>query len=142
MSNMHTKPLIEPPPSDSERKYETLAYVAAYDAVLNCDYAFVAYKEIDWGGDWRIRIKSSQTAGGVFEPAIIRNQARWAAGQGKTSFQWGYSFDPSPGDPRTIQFRVHLKDGQPNEVEIFVQLRQYDGAADVSHSVKFAWPRG
>lgn len=142
MSNMHTKPLIEPPPSDSERKYETLAYVAAYDAVLNCDYAFVAYKEIDRGGDWRIRIKSSQTAGGVFEPAIIRNQARGAAGQGKTSFQWGYSFDPSPGDPRTIQFRVHLKDGQPNEVEIFVQLRQYDGAADVSHSVKFAWPRG
>ena len=142
MSNMHTKPLIEPPPSDSERKYETLAYVAAYDAVLNCDYAFVAYKEIDRGGDWRIRIKSSQTAGGVFEPVIIRKQARGAAGHGKTSFQWGYSFDPSPGDPRTIQFRVHLKDGQPNEVEIFVQLRQYDGAADVSHSVKFAWPRG
>ncbi len=79
-----SKPLIEAPASDNTRAYETLAYVDAYDAVLNCDYAFVAYKETDKSnGEWRIMIKSSQTAGGSFEPAAIRNQARAASAQGK-----------------------------------------------------------
>lgn len=140
MNNMQTKPLIDAPTNDSERSYETLGYVAAYDAVLNCDYAFVAYKERERSGEWRVRIKSSQTAGAVFEPAMMRNKARETAAQGKTWFQWGYSFDPSPGDPRMIQFRVYVKDGQPSEIELFVQLRQYDGSAAVAQSVRFFWP--
>ena len=41
---MATK-LVEAPASDSARTTETLGYVEAYDAVLNCDYAFVVYKE-------------------------------------------------------------------------------------------------
>jgi hypothetical protein len=63
--------LVEPPASvTGGTQYQQLAYVDAYDAVLNCDYAFVAYKETDSGGEWRVRIKSSQTAGAVFEPAF------------------------------------------------------------------------
>lgn len=50
------------------------------------------------------------------------------------------TFDPSASDPRNIQFRVHVKDGQPSEIEIFVQLRKFDGTADAAKSVKFAWP--
>jgi hypothetical protein len=138
---MTTKPLIEAPASDSSTVYETLGYVDAYDAVINCDYAFVAYKETSRsGGDWRVRIKSSQTAGAVFEPDAMKSQARAAGAQGKPWFQWGYSFDPSAGDPRCIQFRVHVKDGAPSEIEMLVQLRKADHSAGEARSVKFRWP--
>ena len=132
--------LIEAPVSDANYRYETLGYVDAYDAVLNCDYAFVAYKETDSGGSWRVRIKSSQTAGAVFEPAAIRSKARETSAQGRTWFQWGYSFDPSPSDPRNIQFRVHVANGQATGIEMLVQLRKFDGTADTTKSVTFAWP--
>jgi len=132
---------VEAPTSDSSTVYETLGYIEAYDAVLNCDYAYVAYKESSKGsGDWQVRIKSSQTAGASFDPAMIRNQARACGAQGKPWFQWGYSFDPSAGDPRNIQFRVHVKNGQAAEVEMLVQLRKFDGTADEARSTKFAWP--
>ena len=139
---MNTSPkLIEAPTSDRDTTYETLGYVDAYDAVLNLDYAFVAYKEISRAsGEWRVRIKSSQTAGGVFEPAMIRNQARATGAQGKPWFPWGYSFDPTSDDFRNIQFRVHVANGQPSEIEMFVQLRKFDGSADAAKSVKFPWP--
>ena len=135
------KPLVEAPASDSSYIYETLGYVDAYDAVLNGDYAFVAYKETNRGsGEWQVRIKSSQTAGAVFDPAMIRNQARACGAQGKPWFQWGYSFDQSASDARWIQFRVHVANGLPSEIEIFVQLRKFDGTADAPKSVKFPWP--
>ena len=37
--------LVAAPANTSSQTYQQLAYVDAYDAVLNCDYAFVAYKE-------------------------------------------------------------------------------------------------
>lgn len=134
-------PLIEAPANIAGgTQYQHLAYVDAYDAVINCDYAFVAYKETDSTGEWRVRIRSSQTAGAVLEPAMIRSNARSTSAQGKPWFPWGYSFDPSASDPRCIQFRVHVANGQPSEVEIFVQLRRFDGTTDAPKSVKFAWP--
>jgi hypothetical protein len=140
MSSNPVNRLLETPANvPGGAQYQHLAYVDAYDAVLNCDYAFVAYKETDsWG--WRVRIKSSQTAGAVFEPDAMKSNARSAGAQGKPWFQWGYSFDPSASDPRCIQFRVHVKDGLPSEIEIFVQLRKADGSADAPKSVKFPWP--
>jgi len=120
--------------------YQQLAYVDAYDAVLNCDYAFLAYKETDSSGAWRVRIKSSQTAGAVFEPDAMRSNARSTGAQGKPWFPWGYSFDPSAGDLRTIQFHVHVVDGRPAEIEMFVQLRKADESADAPKSVRFPWP--
>ena len=138
---MQTKQLIDAPTSDTNNAYETLGYVDAYDAVLNLDYAYVAYKETSRdSGNWCVRIKSSQTAGAVFDPAMMRNQARSTGAQGKPWFQWGYSFDPSAGDSRNIQFRVHVKNGQPSEIEMLVQLRKFDGTADEAKSVKFPWP--
>lgn len=133
--------IIEAPTSvPGGATYQQLAYLDAYDAILNGDYAFVAYKETDGNGDWRVRIKSSQTAGAVFEPAMMKSNARAAGAQGKPWFPWGYSFDPSPADLRCIQFRVHVKDGQPSEIEMFAQLRKSDGSADTAKSVKFPWP--
>jgi|SRR5882724_10666391 len=140
MNDLMTKPLIEAPTSDSNYRYQTLGYVAAYDAVTNCDYAFVAFKETDSRGEWRVRIKSSATAGAVFEQAAMRSKARETGAQGKPWFQWGYSIDPSAGHARNIQFRVHVQGGQPSEIEMLVQLRKFDGSADEARSVKFAWP--
>ncbi len=134
------KPLIEAPADTAGCKYQSLAYIDAYDAPLNCDYAFVAYKETDSSGEWRVRIKSSQTAGAVFEPAMMKNSSRQAHAQGKPWFQWGYSFDPSDSDPREIAFRVYHKDGQTSEIEMYVRLRKADGTAADAKSVKFAWP--
>ncbi len=135
-------PLIQAPENDSERRYQTLGYLDAYDAVLNCDYAFVAYQETNTRGEWRVRIRSSQTAGAEFDPAMIRNQARAAGAQGRPWFGWGYSFEPSQGDPRQIEFRVHVADGKPEAIEIYVRLRKADHSPDAPKSVRFPWPQG
>ena len=140
LNTMETNPLIEALASNASFSYQTLGHLTAYDAVLNCDYEFLAYKETQRSGDWRVRIASAQTAGAVFDPAMMRSKARETAAQGKSWFQWGYSFDPTPGDPRNIQFRVHLKNGQPSEIEMFAQLRQYGGAPAEPQSVRFSWP--
>lgn len=137
------KQLIEAPSSDSSFEYKTLAYIDAYDEVLDCDYAFVAYREESRGsGEWRVRIRSSQTAGAVFEPDMIHSNARAAHAQGKPWFQWGYSFDPSAGDPRSIQFRVHVEAGKPSEIEMCVRLRKADGQPAEPRSIRFPWPMG
>ncbi len=139
--NVTTSQLVEAPASDTNAVYETLAYVDAYDAVLDLDYAFVAYKETSRStGEWRVRIKSSQTAGAVFEPAMITGNARSTGAQGRSWFPWGYSFDPSAGDPRNIQFRVHVQQGKPAAIEMLVQLRKFDQSADEAKSVRFPWP--
>jgi hypothetical protein len=135
-----SKPLIEAPDSTDSVRYETLAYLEVYDAILNDDYAFVAYKETDSNGDWRVRIRSRHTAGAVFEPAMMKSNARAAGAQGKPSFPWGFSIDPSDGDARNIQFRVHVANGRPAAIEMFAQLRKFDGSADAPQSVQFPWP--
>lgn len=132
--------LVEMPSSDMSARREPLGYVEAYDALLNSDYAFVAYKETDARGDWRVRIKSASTAGCVFEPEAMRLKARETSAQGKSWFPWGYSFDPSPSDQRQIQFRVHVANGRPTEVEMYMRLRNHDGSASDAQSVRFPWP--
>ena len=135
-------PLAVAPVSDASRLYENLGYVEAYDAVLNCDYAFVAYKETERDSNqWRVYIRSTQTAGGSFEPAAIKNKARETGAQGKSYFTWGYSFEPNAGDPRQIEFRVYVVDGLPHHIEILVRLRKADHTADQPKSVTFAWPQ-
>lgn len=139
--NPHPSPLLDlPAPIPGGTRYAQLAYLDARDEVLGCTYAFLAYRETDSDGTWRVRIRSSQTAGAVFEPEMILRQARSTSGQGGTSFDWGYSFDPSPGDPRDIRFRVHVVDGSPAEIEMSVRLRQADGSAAAVRSIRFPWP--
>lgn len=132
--------LVEAPASDANYRYETLGYVDAYDAVLNCDYAFVAYREIESSGDWRVRIKSSQTAGAVFEPAMMRSKCREAEANGKAFFVWGYNFEPSDGDPRQIEFRVYPGDNKPSEIEMLLRLRKADHTPGPEKSIRFPWP--
>jgi hypothetical protein len=134
--------LIEAPVSDAHRLYETLGYVEAYDAVLNGDYAFVAYKETDRAsGVSLVKIASRGTSGASFDPAMIRNRSREAGAKNEPSFQWGYSFTPSLGDPRQIEFRVHQQGGVPQALEMIVVARKADHTAEKAKSVKFAWPQ-
>lgn len=138
---MNPTQLIHTPDSvPGGAQYQELCYLDAYDAVNNDDYAFVAYKETDGFGDWRVRISGKQTSGAVFEPEAMRTNARSTGAQGKPWFQWGFSIDPSEGDPRCVQFRVHVKDGKPHEIEIFLQLRKFDGSPDEPKTARFAWP--
>ena len=38
-------------------------------------------------------------------------------------------------------YRVYeAANGQPTEIEMYVQLRKFDGTADSAKSVRFAWP--
>jgi hypothetical protein len=136
------KMLVEAPASDSNCEYTPLAYVEAYDAMLNDDYAFVAYKEASRSNpaDWRVRIKSRNTAGAVFEQEAMRLQARAAGSQGKPYFVWGFTFTPSPGDCRCIEFRVHVAGGKPSTIEMFLQMRNADGSPGEQKSVQFPWP--
>lgn len=133
--------LIEAPATDNQQQITPLAYLDAYDAVLNDDYAFVAYKETDISSAaWRVRIKARHLTGVVFEPDAMRTQARSAAAQGKPFFTWGNGIDPSSGDARSLQYRVHVQDGKPARIEIALQLRKADHTADAPRSVSFDWP--
>lgn len=134
-------PLVEAPASDGSYTYETLGYLQARDAVLHLHYAFVAYKETERStGDWRVRIKSSQTAGAVFEPKMIAEKALVTTEEGKPYFVWGYSFEPSQGDARQIEFRVHVANEKPSEIEMVARLRKADHSPAEMKSVKFKWP--
>lgn len=136
-----SKQIVETPAEDGSRKYEQLGYVDAYDAVLDCDYAFVAYKETDKDtGNWRVRIKSSKTTGVVFEPDMMKSKSRAAGAQGQPYFTWGSGIEPSEGDPRQIEYRVHQKEGQTAAIEIVVRMRKFGGAPDEPKSCKFDWP--
>ncbi|MFN0131987.1 MAG: hypothetical protein ACKVW3_05585 [Phycisphaerales bacterium] len=133
--------LIEAPASTPSQEIVPLAAIDAYDAVLNDDYAFVAYKETDRDtGAWRVRIKGRHMSGVVFEPEAMRLQARAAGAQVKPFFTWGAGIDPSPSDPRLVQYRVHVEGGKPARIEIALQLRKADGTADSPQSAAFAWP--
>jgi hypothetical protein len=134
-------PLIRAPVSDGIHDYKALGYVEAHDAVSDCDYAFVAYQETEKGAAyWRVCIKSTQTAGGSFDPAAIRAKARETGERGRAYFTWGYHREPVSGDPRQIEFRIYVTNGAPREVEIFVRLRKADHRADLAKSVRFPWP--
>lgn len=133
--------LVDLPADDATLRHESLGYLEAYDAVNDDDYAFLAWRETERSnGDWRVRIKARGMAGAVFEPEQMRKAARAAGAQGKPFFTWGAGIEPSAGDPREVEFRVHVANGKPSEIEIFVVLRKFDHSADAPQSVRFAWP--
>lgn len=133
--------LMEAPASTPSQAIEMMGAIDAYDAVLNDDYAFVMFKETDRdSGAWRVRIKGRHMTGVVFEPEQMRFQARAAGAQGKLFFTWGNGIDPSTGDARMIQYRVHVADSKPAAIEIVLQTRLADGTAAAAKSLKQAWP--
>lgn len=134
-------PLIETPPDNAAHSFVPLGYIAVYDAPLNCDFAFVAYKETDKdSGHWRVRIHSTQTVGACLEAPMIANKARETGAMGKPFFLCGYKLEPTASDPLQIEFRVYQESGIPKELEIFVRLRLFDQSADKPQSLRVPWP--
>ncbi len=134
-------PLLETPPDNAAHSYVSLGYIAVYDAPLNCDFAFLAYKETDKdSGNWRVRIRSTQTVEAVLEAPMIASKARDTGAKGKPFFLWGYKQEATASDPRQIEFRVYQEGGTPKELEIFVRLRQFDQSADKPQSLRVPWP--
>ena len=134
-------PLLETPPDNAAHSFVPLGYIAVYDATLNCDFAVLAYKEMDNDlGNWRVCIRSTQTVGATLEAPTIAQKARETGTQGKPFFLWGYKLEPTASDPRQIEFRVDQESGIPKELEIFVRLRQFDQSADKPQSLRVPWP--
>ncbi len=132
---------LRAPVSDSRIRYDTLAYLDAHDGVSGEDHAFLAYKETELtSGLWRVRVRSLQTAGGVFEPLVMEQQAQAAAAQGLPYFTWGYQLAPGAADPRQIEFRVHVRDGRPVRLELYARLRRADHSPAVPCAVVCDWP--
>lgn len=129
------------PASDRWTHYEALARLEVWDAFSDEAHAFLAYRETSLtGGGWRVHVASALTAGGVFEPVAMAQQAQAAAARGERSFVWGYRLLPCEADPRHIEFRLHVADGRPVRLELYVRLRRADGSAAGSCSVVCHWP--
>lgn len=136
-----TVPLLEAPPSDVRRVVSPLAYVDGYDAVLDEDFAFVAYQETDRaGGAWRVQVRGLHTPGATLEPAEVQRLAREAEASGAPFALVGYRLAPGPGDLRQVELRLHQRSGRPAEVELFLRLRLASGAPDTPRSARFPWP--
>ena len=132
---------LRPPMSDRWTRYDTLAYLEATDLVSGEAHAFLAYRETSlMGAGWRVRVRSRLTAGGVFEPAAMAQQAQGATARGEHSFVWGYQRLPCAADVRHIEFRVHVDAGRPVRLELFARLRQADGRAATARSASCDWP--
>ena len=132
---------LQCPVSDSHTHYEMLCQLHAHDGVGDDHHSFIAYKEtILATGEWRVRVKSLLTPGGVFEPATMALQAGMAAAQGRPYFVWGYQLAPTPGDARQIEFRVHVRLGVPSQLELYLRLRRVDQQPDTPCSAWCDWP--
>ncbi|KQP21678.1 hypothetical protein [Pseudorhodoferax sp. Leaf267] len=133
--------LLQLPVSDNRTRYEAMAYLQADDGASGDVHAFLAYKETDLAsGAWRVRVKSLQTAGGVFEPAAMVQQAQAAARRGQAYFVWGYHLTPTASDPRRIEFRVHVLNRRPARLELYARLRRADHSPGLPCSVVCDWP--
>jgi len=141
MSTQATYQLIQTPVSNDQYTFEQLAYIEAYDAEIEDHYAYVAFKQTHRDNEsWCIRILSRSLGGALLRPAEIAQQSRLATVQGKSHFSWGLRKDPSFEDPRHIEFRVHVVEGRPTEVEIVLQVLQAGRRPAAPESVRFAWP--
>jgi hypothetical protein len=132
---------LRPPLSDRWTRYDALAYLEASDLANGEAHAFLAYRETSlMGAGWRVRVRSRLTAGGVFEPAAMAQQAQGTTARGEQSFVWGYQRLPSAADVRHIEFRVHVDGGRPVRLELYARLRLADGSPAPARAASCDWP--
>ena len=136
--------VVQAPKSSSHTQVEQLAYVEAFDAVVDKDYAFVVYKETKVGtGKLVLRIKASVTAGTVFDPAssAFKGALKKAAGHDEPHLVWGFQLQPSENDPRRVENRVLIDgDGKPTALELHLVTRKADHSARDEKVVTVPWP--
>lgn len=134
---------LHAPLTDRWTRYDVLAYLEAQDMPSGEQHAFLAFQETSLtGAGWRVHVDSLLTAGGVFEPAAMVQQAQAATARGQGSFVWGYQRLPSATDARHIEFRVHVDNGWPLRLELYARLRRADGSPAGARTADCAWPAG
>lgn len=132
---------VQLPVSDRWTRYEPLVRLEAWDACSDEAHAFLAYREVNLvDGAWRVRVVSALTAGALLEPVAMAQQAQAAAARGAPGFVWGYRQLPRAGDPRHIEFRLHVEEGRVAQLELYARLRRPDGSPAGPCSACCRWP--
>lgn len=134
---------LQAPTSDRWARYDVLAYLEAWDAPSGAQHAFIAFQETSLtGAGWRVHVESLLTAGGVFEPAAMLQQAQAATARGQSSFVWGYQRLPNAVDARHIEYRVYVDNGWPVRLQLYARLRRQDGGPAPARTADCPWPSG
>jgi len=126
-NSMNSKNTVSTHNASSTTRSEVLGFLEAYDAKLNCDFAFAAYKETDRSGDWRLRINSPEAGETLFEGDEMRKRADEAAAFGETSIVWRRNLTPDEDDTRSLLYRLRVVDGKPAAMDVRLQVRKFDG---------------
>jgi len=136
--------VISPPKSTDRLEITELAYLNAYDPIVDKDYGFTAYVERKPdSGKWQLRIGAKSTAGASLDPdhASFRTRIDQAADAGDDHVCFGFRMEPKPDDPRKVENRLYFDaDRQPTRVEIEVVTRRIDGTAREPLVASFDWP--
>jgi len=136
--------VVQAPKSTPQTEIEQLAYVESFDAVIDKDYAYVAYKETKTDtGKWIIRIKGAATGGAVLDPSAsaFKSALKKAAGHDETHVVWGFNLQPRGNDPRLVENRVLIdSDGKPSALEMHVITRKADQSARDEKVASAPWP--
>src|SRR5687768_4904812 len=118
---------------------EPLRCADASESILSTRHPFIAFKETNpASGAWRVRIKSRHDTTAVLYPNAIRLQARAVSAEGKSSFTWTDSMVARPGQPKKLQFVVHVNDGEPAAIEIVPAATAFSPTSQLP--TKFCWP--
>jgi hypothetical protein len=141
------KQIIELPKGDAYT-YEQLAYQQDMDVILGDYYAFLAYKQTDDEGNWKVVIKGNKTAGTSAKPgSVLRNKAARAAKKGKTYFLHGFDnlreekTSKKKNDGRVIEHRFYFNDDlEITHVKMVLQTRKADGSPRQRIITSFDWP--
>lgn len=136
--------LVKAPASSAHTKVEQLAYLEAYDAVLDGDYALVVYAETKTAsGQTVVKIKSKNTPGSTFDPSneSFRKALRRSVVQGEDYLGWGFCFSTSESDPRVVETHVYGDEqGRPTALEVHLVTRKLDGSAGAPQVARIPWP--
>lgn len=136
--------VVYAPKSSSHTQVEQLAYLESFDVPVDKFYAFVAYKETKIpSGKWVVRIKSSVTAGTVFDPgnASLKNSLKKAAAREEEYLVWGFNLKPKEGETRLVENRILFDaDGKPTFIEMHLITRKADFSPKEEKVAKFPWP--
>ena len=124
--------------------YEQLGYQESMDDAKGISYAYLAYKETNSKGEWKIMIKGNSTGGTALVPKVIKKKCGEAAKKMKKYIVWGFTglAEKYTPDNRIVEHRVYFnKLGMPKYVEMHLQTQNGDGSAKDRIITKFDWPK-
>jgi hypothetical protein len=137
------KQAIDLPKSSSSILYEQLGYIDSFDAVVDKLYAFLIYKETSTDNKkWVVRIKSSVTAGAVFDPEnkSLQSAIQKAHAHKQAYVVWGFNLVPKGDDPRLVENRIFYdENGEFSKFEVHLVTRDNEGKALPEKVVTINW---